>query len=83
MSCKALSALCQESWIREGALGWTPLSAVLLTIVRGYGSRRWVEDNVAVDDNCLEVLKRAGLVAQHGHHLEVAPAVGYSPSGSA
>ncbi len=54
------------------------VAAVLLSIVRGYGTRRWMEDNVAPDDNCIEFLRRAGLVFTHHQIIEILPAVGYS-----
>ena len=45
---------------------------------RAYRTNRWVEDNVAPDDNCLEVLRRAGLVVHRQHFVEIAPKVGYN-----
>ena len=54
------------------------VAAVLLGIVRGYGTKRWLEDNVAADDNCIEVLRRAGLVVEHDRLVDILPAVGYS-----
>lgn len=54
------------------------VAAVLLGIVRGYGTQRWLDDNVPDDDNCIEVLRRAGLVVKHDQVVDVLPAVGYS-----
>ncbi len=54
------------------------VASVLLAIVRGYGNRRWIQDKVAPDDNCLEVLQRAGLVVAQGRRIDIDPAVGFS-----
>lgn len=54
------------------------VAAMLLAIVRGYGTRTWVNDNVEPDDNCIEDLRRAGLVNQHERGIDIVPAVGYS-----
>ena len=37
-----------------------------------------MNDNVEPDDNCLEVLRRAGLVNQRERGVDIVPAVGYS-----
>jgi len=63
--------------IREGELG-ADVAAVLLAVVRGLVTEKWLKANVGPDDNAAEVLLQARLVLCQHHGLEITPAVGYS-----